>query len=106
MAAWSPRWRRESFCKSLKAGGGILLQNSRGRGPYLLQTDNRARYEAARSFEDRLALAELHRELGEHEAALQVLTGAEWPEEVSLFVDEIRRRAAAGNAVVGRVVWR
>ncbi len=39
VAGWSRRWGRECFCKTLRAEGGILLQNSRGRGPYLLQTD-------------------------------------------------------------------
>uniref|UniRef100_UPI001F5820EB IS66 family transposase n=1 Tax=Anaeromyxobacter oryzisoli TaxID=2925408 RepID=UPI001F5820EB len=38
VAGWSRRWGRECFCKTLSADGGILLQNSRGRGPYLLQT--------------------------------------------------------------------
>src|SRR6266508_797221 len=41
VAGWSRRWGRECFCKTLRAEGGILLQNSRGRGPYLLQTDKK-----------------------------------------------------------------
>lgn len=40
VAGWSRRWGRECFCKTLKAEGGILLQDSRGRGPYLLRTDS------------------------------------------------------------------
>src|SRR6266508_4537489 len=40
VAGWSRRWGRECFCKTLRAEAGILLQNSRGRGPYLLQTDS------------------------------------------------------------------
>ena len=39
VAAWSRRWGRECFCKSLRPEGGKLLQISRGRGPYLLQID-------------------------------------------------------------------
>jgi hypothetical protein len=31
--------RGEYFCKTLRSEGGKLLQNSRGGGPYLLQTD-------------------------------------------------------------------
>jgi len=39
VAVWSRRWGRECFCKTLRSEGGKLLQNSRGRGPYLLQID-------------------------------------------------------------------
>ena len=39
VVVWSRRWGRECFCKSLRSEGGKLLQNSRGRGPYLLQID-------------------------------------------------------------------
>ena len=40
VAVWSRRWGRECFWKTLRSEGGKLLQNSRGRGPYLLQIDN------------------------------------------------------------------
>jgi len=39
VAAWSRRWGRECFCKTLRSEGGILPQNSAGQGPYLLQID-------------------------------------------------------------------
>ena len=40
VAVWSRRWGRECFWKTLRSEGGKLLQNSRGRGPYLLQIDS------------------------------------------------------------------
>jgi hypothetical protein len=52
MAGWSRRRAREWFCKSSRTRGRILLQDSAGRGPFLLQISNWRPYPARKPWRE------------------------------------------------------